>query len=61
MDNITGFFVAPIFLRSWRLVISEEDILKAGTNFFKKSTELVSNGVDKKSIFTFLQYFAREK
>ena len=52
---MTGFFVIPIFFKSCKLVISEDDILNAGTKFLRKSTDVVSNGVDKKSILIFLQ------
>jgi hypothetical protein len=59
VDKITGFFFLAIHLIKGKFVISADAILKKGTNLFKKFTESVSKGVDKKSILFFLQNKAK--
>tara|TARA_B100000530_G_C15923501_1_gene474053 strand:+ start:2016 stop:2273 length:258 start_codon:yes stop_codon:yes gene_type:complete len=59
VERITGLRQLAIFLIKGMLVISEEEILNKGTNGFRKLTDSKSKGVDKKSIFNFLQYNAK--
>ena len=57
VDNNIGFLVFEIASSNGIFVISEDEILKAGTNLIKKLTESMSKGVDKKSIFNFKHSF----
>ena len=55
VDKIIGFFFEAMASINGKLVISEEEILKTFNKGFKKLTDSKSNGVDKNSIFLFLQ------
>ena len=54
MIGLLNFFICSSKIK---LSLSPDEILKAGTKFFRKFALLISNGVDKKIIYFLSQYF----